>query len=114
MLGGGCHPGLVYAEDRATTRVQLEKSGQKLTDYSGESGPSNPSPRRRQRSRSHHAPWCTWMARTVLSTSSVSDARLQALEKWKSEETRKTGSDEGSNWPKMDQKLTKKDEKVEK
>jgi hypothetical protein len=54
------------------------------------------------------------MARTVLSTSSVSDARLQALEKWKSEETRKTGSDEGSNWPKMDQKLTKKDEKVEK
>jgi hypothetical protein len=30
MLGGGCHPGLVYAEDRATTRVQLEKSGPKL------------------------------------------------------------------------------------
>jgi hypothetical protein len=57
------------------------------------------------------------MARTVLSTTRVPDAPLPAFEKWKSEETRKMGSDEGSNWPKMDQNLpksTKIDQKLEK
>jgi hypothetical protein len=47
------------------------------------------------------------MARTVFSTTRVPDAPLPAFEKWKSEETRKMGSDEGSNWPKMDQNLPK-------
>jgi hypothetical protein len=42
MLGGGCHPGLVYAEDRATTRVQLEKSGPKLVKNRLNNGPKIP------------------------------------------------------------------------
>jgi hypothetical protein len=41
----------------------------------------------------------------------VPDARLPAFEKWKSEETRKTGSDKGSNRCKIDQNWTKIDQK---
>ena len=31
MLGGGCHPGLVYAEDRCKTGVQSRKIDQEST-----------------------------------------------------------------------------------